>query len=90
MSKQSELPCWKLIQCNQKQKCLLGGDEKKPCWEMVKEDSACSFNICVDCLVFLAKQDNSIITDEELCSILSKRHAKGIKQPECNLTYQLH
>ncbi len=89
MPKQSVLPCWKLIQCNRKNKCLLAENKEQPCWEMVEKDIACSFHICLDCLVYLAKQDNSIITDEELCSILSKRHAKGIKQTECNLTYEL-
>lgn len=89
MSKQSELPCWEIIQCNRKDKCLLAADEEKACWEVVKEDKACSFHICVDCLVYLAKQDDSILSDEEFCSILSQRKERGIKQTECSLAYEL-
>jgi len=90
MSKQSELPCWEIIQCNRKHKCLLAADEEKPCWEVVKEDRACSFHVCVDCLVYLAQQkNNSILSDEELYSILSQRKARGVRNYECNLAYAL-
>ena len=89
MSKQAELPCWEIIQCKREDKCLLAGEEEKPCWEVVKEDSACSFHICVDCLVYLAKQDDSIFSEEELGSILGKRQETGFRHYECKLAYSL-
>ena len=89
MPKQSELPCWEIIQCNRKQTCLLEGDTKKACWELVETDAACSFHICVDCLVYLAKQKNSILSDEEFCSILAHRKKRGIRLHECNLAHAL-
>lgn len=85
MLRQSELQCWEIIQCNKKQNCLLGGDNKKACWEVVENDAACSFHICVDCLVYLAKHENSTLSHDELCSILAKRQEKGIMEHECNL-----
>lgn len=90
MSKRSELSCWEIIQCNRRHKCLLASDEEKACWELAKEDRACSFHICVDCLVYLAKQDDSIFSDEEFCSILSQRsRERETKQTECRLAHEL-
>ena len=90
MSKHSELPCREIIQCNRKNKCMLAGDEEKACWEVIKNDNACSFHICVDCLVYLAKQDDSIFSDKQFCSILIQRKEKGIRQFECRLAHELH
>ena len=90
MSKQFGLQCWEIIQCNCKDKCLLAADEEKACWEVVEEDNACSFHICVDCLVYLVQQDDSIYSDEELSFILSQQKERGIRHHECNLAYPLH
>ena len=86
MSIQSELPCGEITLCNGKQKCLLAGEEKKVCWELVKDEVSCPFHICVDCLVYLSKQENSLFSEEEYCSILEQRKKKGIRQYECTLT----
>lgn len=73
MSIQSEMPCREIMQCNKKQRCLFAEGEKKECWELVQENDACSFHICVDCLVYLAKHPDSILTEEELRFILKQR-----------------
>ena len=85
MSKQSELQCWEIIQCNKQDDCLLVENGRKACWEVVEADAACSFHICVDCLVYLAKQENSPLSHDDFCSILAMRKEKGIKQFECNI-----
>ncbi len=72
MSIQSEMPCWEIIQCNKKATCLLAEDEKNRCWELVKDDDACSFHICVDCLVYLAKHEDSILTEKDFHSLLEQ------------------
>ncbi len=69
----SEMPCWEIIQCNKKDSCFCGGDTKKPCWEFVKEDLFCSFHICVDCLVYLAKHADSTLSEEKFHSIMKQR-----------------
>ena len=89
LSKQSELPCWEIIQCNRKDNCLLPGVAEKACWQVVKDDNASSFHICVDCLVYLVKQEDSIFSDEEFLSILGKRQEKDFRHYECKLTYAL-
>ncbi len=73
MSIQSEMPCWEIMQCNKKQRCFFAGDEKTECWELVKENDAYSFHICADCLVYLAKHPDSILTEKEFCFILEQR-----------------
>jgi hypothetical protein len=48
-------------------------DEKKPCWELVRENNYCLFHICVDCLVYVAKHEDSILTEDEFCFIMEQR-----------------
>jgi len=79
MSIRSEMPCWEIMQCNKKQICFFAGDDKIECWELVKENDPYSFHICADCLVYLAKHSDSILTEEEFCFILEQRK-KGIQR----------
>jgi len=73
MAVQSQMPCWEIIQCNNKATCLFTESNKKSCWEVIKEDEACSFHICIDCLVYRAKHEDSFITEKEFCSIMERR-----------------
>lgn len=84
MFNQSEVQCWEIIQCNKKQDCFLREDADMPCWEAVAGDNACSFHICVDCLVYLAKHENSLLSHKQLCLIMAKRKEKGIRPTECH------
>ncbi len=77
MALQSEMPCWEIIQCNKKDTCFCAGDKKKPCWEFVKEDNLCSFHICVDCLVYLAKHEKSTLSEEKFYSIMKQRRKQN-------------
>lgn len=90
MSKHSESPpCWDIIQCKRKDLCLLVTEKEKQCWEVVKDDHSCSFHICIDCLVYLVKQEASHISDEEFCNILAQREEIGARHYECHLAYAL-
>ena len=86
MSRPSELPCWEITLRSGQQKSLTGGEEIQPCWELVKNEITCAFHVCLDCLVYLAQQENSLLSEEEFCSILKQRKEKGIRQYECTLT----
>lgn len=83
MSIKNQLECWEIIQCNRKDQCLFAGDKKMACWERVKEDDACSFHICIDCLVYVAKQKNSLLNEEEFSAILMHRKGKRTRRYEC-------
>ena len=76
----SALPCWEIIQCNKKDTCFYAEDNKKPCWEFVKEDKYCSFHICVDCLVYLAMHEQSILSEEKFYSIMRQRKKQARKE----------
>lgn len=67
----------------------MGSEKNKACWEIIKEDDACSFHICIDCLVYLARQDQPLISEEELCSILEKRRLLGRRKAYCRLSHSL-
>jgi hypothetical protein len=67
------MPCWEIIQCKKKEACLFAENDKKPCWEMVGNDDAISFHVCIDCLVYLAKHEDSTLTEKAFRSILEKR-----------------
>lgn len=77
MSMCSEIPCWKIVKCNQKHACLLVRDEQKACWEVVAENDGYLFHICVDCLVYMVKHEDATLTDEEFCFIMEQRHKKS-------------
>jgi len=90
MSKHSESPsCWDIIQCKRKDLSLLITENEKQCWEVVKDDHACSFHICIDYLVYLVKHEASHISAEEFCSIQAQREEIGTRQYECQLAYAL-
>ncbi len=90
MSKYSESPsCWDITECKRKDLSLLVTENEKQCWEVVKDDHACSFHICIACLVYLVKQEASHISDEGVCSIQAQREEIGARQYECQLAYVL-
>lgn len=89
MSIQYELPRWEVIQGNRKKKFLLREKAKKACWEQVKEDHACSFHVCLDCLVYMAQCKDPLLSDEKLDSILAQRKEKGFRRHKCNLSHPL-
>lgn len=87
MPLQSEMPCWEIIQCNKKDTCFCAGDKKKPCWEFVKEDNLCSFHICVDCLVYLAKHEESALSEKKFHFIMKQREKNTLKGYKSNAAY---
>jgi hypothetical protein len=89
MPMQSEKPCWEIVQCNKKDSCFCAEDKKKSCWEFVKEDNFCSFHICVDCLVYLAKHRPSSLSKEKFRSIMKQRKKNALKRYKSNSAHAL-
>lgn len=73
MSLRSEWPCWEIMKCSESQKCPAKESSSKLCYEMIKEHDSYSFNICRDCLVYVAKQEDSKFSKEELLSIMAQK-----------------
>ena len=70
---QATMQCWEITQCKKKGNCLCAKNSKIFCWELSREYSPDSFHICCDCLVYVAKQNNSTLTDAEFYFIMEKR-----------------
>lgn len=83
MSLRTEWPCWEIMKCKESQKCPARENPSKPCYEMIKEFDNYSFNICRDCLVYLAKQENSKFSKEELLSIMAQKGVQVLDGKKC-------
>ena len=82
MSLRSEWPCWEIMKCDESQKCPAKENSSKLCYEMIKEHDSYSFNICRDCLVYVAKQDSKF-TKEELLSIMAQKGVSVLDGHKC-------
>ncbi len=74
----SEWRCWQIMQCDPKARCSAKERPTEECWEVIGANDPCAFNICRDCLVFVAKRKEAVLSSEEIRSILMH---KGIKLP---------
>ena len=83
MSLRSEWPCWEVMKCDEQQKCPAKESSSKLCWEIIKEVDDYSFNICRDCLVYVAKQKDSKFTKEELLSIMAQKGVDVLDGKKC-------
>lgn len=86
MSLRSDWPCWEIMKCDASQKCPTKENSTKFCWELIKEVDKYSFNICRDCLVYVAKQKDSKFTEEELLSIMAQKGVDVLDTPKCPLS----
>ncbi len=84
MSFRSDWPCWEIMKCEPEQakKCP-AYHSSKPCWEVIRDLDVFWFNICRDCLVYIAKQQNSILSKEEILSIMSQKGIDVTEQQRC-------
>lgn len=75
MSPYSELPCWVIMNCRDNNKCPAKEQPQLNCWDIFSEVDEKVFNICRDCLVYLSRQEESILSRQEMDQIML---AKGI------------
>ncbi len=83
MSLRSEWPCWEIMKCDESQKCPAKESSSKPCYELIKEHDSYSFNICRDCLVYVAKQEDSKFSKEEILSIMAQKGVSVLDGKKC-------
>jgi len=72
MGQNCDWPCWKIMNCDTSKECLAKSRPETPCWEIASElnDYRQVLEICKDCVVQLLKGGNSILTDQEMESIM--------------------
>ena len=75
MSPYAKLPCWVIMNCADNNKCPAKDQPHRDCWEIFSEVDRKAFNICQDCLVYLSRQEESILSKKEMDQIML---AKGI------------
>lgn len=77
MELNSEWPCWDIMKCQDTDNCPAKKEPQTPCWEIAQklEDYRSAFNICKDCLVYLLKQDETVLTEHEIQVIMEKKGA---------------
>ena len=74
--------CWEIMKCEGTDNCPAKKNPQTPCWEIANklEDYRSAFNICKDCIVFLLKQDEPVLTEHEIQVIMENK-----KSADCTL-----
>ena len=75
MSPYAKLPCWVIMNCADNNRCPAKEMPNRDCWEIFSEVDSKAFNICEDCLVYLSRQEESVLSRKEFDQIML---AKGI------------
>ena len=70
MSPFSELPCWVIMNCAEDNKCPAKDNPHRDCWDIFSEVDKKAFNICQDCIVYLSRQEVSVLSRQEMEMIM--------------------
>ena len=75
MGEQCNWPCWKIMNCEASQECLAKKRPGTPCWEIATElnDYRHLLDICRDCVVYMLKTKNSILSKKEMKDIMTQK-----------------
>ena len=75
MEPKSDWPCWEIMKCEGTESCPARKHHDQACWEIAGEmdDYRKAFNICKDCIVYMLKADNSVLTKQEMKAILDHK-----------------
>ena len=75
MGSRSDCYCWEIMQCDNPDDCPAKNNPGKACWEIASEldDYRKANNICRDCIVYVLKVSNSILTNQEIENIIEKK-----------------
>ena len=71
MATQTMWTCRDTIQSNDKSQYPANKTAVKTCWETVQKVDAFSFNVCCDCLVYVAGQKHSTLSQREIRDIMA-------------------
>ena len=71
----SDLPCWKIMKCEGTEDCPARKRPDLNCWEIASEmdDYRKAFNICKDCVVYMLKAENTVLSKQEMQTIMKHR-----------------
>jgi hypothetical protein len=74
MVSNSNYKCWEIMNCDDLD-CPARREPETPCWEIAKriEDFRYVSNTCKDCVVYLLKEETSILSKKDLQNIIKQR-----------------
>jgi len=80
MGSRSNLYCWEIMQCKNPVGCLARMNPEKQCWEIASEseDYRMANNICRDCIVYVLKADNSVLSKKEIQKVMKKKPKRSV------------
>ncbi|MDH5299394.1 MAG: hypothetical protein OEV91_10285 [Desulfobulbaceae bacterium] len=69
------LSCWEITKCQGTEACPARLSAGTPCWEIAREldDYRNALNVCKDCLVYVSKQEQAVLSDADIRTILAKK-----------------
>ena len=69
--------------------CLARFRQDTPCWEIAKEKSDYRhiMQICVDCIVYMLKGKNTVLSKNEIQSIMVQKANCVLTRDECQTTF---
>ncbi len=75
MGSRCDLFCWEIMQCENSDDCPARKNPGKPCWEIASEadDYRKANNICRDCIVYVLKVDNAVLSTQEIKKVMKKK-----------------
>jgi len=75
MIPKSDWPCWEIMKCEGTEDCAARKRPDQNCWEIASEmdDYRKAFNICKDCVVYMLKADNSVLSKQEMQTIIKQK-----------------
>lgn len=73
----NEWPCWQLMKCDNKESCPAWQEPEKSCWQIASDldDYRNAFKICQDCIVFMLKNGASVLSEQEVHTIMERKVA---------------
>ena len=98
MGQISDWHCWEIMEYDNPQDCLAWKHPERPCWEIIKElkDHRKVCNICQDCIVYILKSENSVLSEFEIlkisetkasCSMDMETESNVYKSQDCGKAY---
>lgn len=80
----TDWPCWEIMKCNpENARQCPAYKSSNPCWEVMRKIDAYSFNICRDCIVYLIKQKDCILSKNEIKDILQQKGLQAQAPVQC-------
>ena len=89
MGEKCDWPCWEIMNCDESRKCPAKTHPETPCWELASQrgDYRYLMEICPDCIVRLLKEENTVLSKNDVQSIMTHKASCLLANDECMVTF---